>query len=285
MSDATQTREFLRDATGRPQVFFHGTNKLFTSFDEKSVGSNTGEGWLGNGFYFSHHRDAAESYGITVIEAVLAIERPFEFPPGVNPIRFVREKGGAEAFTDWVKAQGHDGIVSREVLHQVVAFSPEQIQVCPSVRMDAAVADPAQEGHGVTLYRAQFSTAALASRPPCKPSWADDSPIVQNTLSASGRWFTDSREEADWYLSNEYGEGGEIVAVRLPVEQAERFRVSNIPLKPGGKDVPENPMAFSRRPEKEFFLPADLAETATPLRANTMRALGTPEAIHAEMHR
>jgi hypothetical protein len=137
----------------------------------------------------------------------------------------------------------------------------------------------------VTLYRAQFSTAALASRPPCKPSWADDSPIVQNTLSASGRWFTDSREEADWYLSNEYGEGGEIVAVRLPVEQAERFRVSNIPLKPGGKDVPENPMAFSRRPEKEFFLPADLAETATPLRANTMRALGTPEAIHAEMHR
>jgi len=80
MSEATQTREFLRDSTGRPQVFFHGTNKPFTSFDEKSVGSNTGEGWLGNGFYFSPHRDAAESYGSTVIEAVLAIERPFEFP-------------------------------------------------------------------------------------------------------------------------------------------------------------------------------------------------------------
>ena len=44
-------------------------------------------------------------------------------------------------------------------------------------------------------------------------------------------------------------------------------------------------MAFSRRPEKEFFLPAELAETTTPLRANTMRALGAPVAIHAEMDR
>lgn len=64
--------------------------------------------------------------------------------------------------------------------------------------------------------------------------WISESPLFQNTLAATGRWFSD-------------------------------YRVSNMTLKPGWKDAPENPVAFSRDPKREFFLPGDMAERKRPI--------------------
>ncbi|HKI60830.1 MAG TPA: hypothetical protein VKA31_00915, partial [Mariprofundaceae bacterium] len=116
------------DENGKPLVVYHGTRKDIEQFRKESIGSATGEGWLGEGFYFSPHEDVAAAYGPNVVSAYLSIKNPFYFPENVNPIRFVEEKGGSQVFTDWVKAQGHDGIISTRVLVQTVAFDPTQIK-------------------------------------------------------------------------------------------------------------------------------------------------------------
>ena len=113
----------------------------------------------------------------------------------------------------------------------------------------------------VTLYRAQ----PLPSTPAAAPSWSDTHPQVAHMKTAAGRWFTDDRAEAEWYIRNEYFDNGLLVTVTLPKAQAEFYRVSNLPVKAGGKDAPDNPRAYSRRPEKEFFLPTEVALRAEPL--------------------
>lgn len=107
---------------------YHGGRTVIESFDKKMISSNTGEGWLGKGFYFSPHADVAPSYGPITTEAEITLKNPFYFPDDVNPIKFVKEMGGSEKFTEWVKSKGHDGIVSESLLHQIIAFEPEQIK-------------------------------------------------------------------------------------------------------------------------------------------------------------
>lgn len=117
----------------------------------------------------------------------------------------------------------------------------------------------------VTLYRACAASSATA-----KPSWMDGHPEVINSIRAGGRWFTDSLEEAEWYLQNEYFDNGQILALTLSSAQAEQYRVSNIPLKSGGKATADNPHAYSRRPEVEFYLPQEIASLATQLKSVPM---------------
>lgn len=114
----------------------------------------------------------------------------------------------------------------------------------------------------VRLYRVE-PKAEESPRNHSSPGWVLDGEAVHNTNQAAGRWFGESLEEVQWYLKNEYPDG-RIVYVDVPLRDVEKYRVSNIPEKPGGKDVPENPRAFSRRPEKEFFLPEDLVERRMP---------------------
>jgi hypothetical protein len=111
----------------------------------------------------------------------------------------------------------------------------------------------------ITLYRAQFSAAPAVS-----VGWWRDHPLVRNTDAATGRWFTDCIEEARWYLDHEYFDGGVIYTLTVPASKAERFRVSNLQLLPGGKYTADNPWAFSQRPEAEFFLPQEMASCARP---------------------
>ena len=106
---------------------YHGTNKEFAEFDVTKAGESTGEGWLGNGIYFSPHEDVAPAYGKHTKKAIVTLINPFIFPEDVNPIKFVKEHGGPTEFTKWVKDQGYDGIISDRVLHQVVAFDTSQI--------------------------------------------------------------------------------------------------------------------------------------------------------------
>ncbi len=106
----------------------------------------------------------------------------------------------------------------------------------------------------VRLYRAED----IPSTEPVEiPSYLLNSERVQRTLAASGRWFTDDPEEAWWYRKNEYP-NGRIVYVDVPRGDLTKSRVSNMP-DLGGENVAENPRAFSRRPEKEFFLPKEMA--------------------------
>jgi hypothetical protein len=110
----------------------------------------------------------------------------------------------------------------------------------------------------VTIYRAQ-PKAGSTGKP--IPDWVRESPEYQNSERASGRWWTDDLEEVEWYLKNEYPEG-EIVRLQVPKDVVEKHRVSNWPLKEGGKDAAENPRAFSRRPEKEIFLSEEALKNA-----------------------
>lgn len=116
------------DADGKPLVVYHGTSADFNAFDKSTFGKETGVGWLGNGFYFTPDESVSRSYGAKSMPVYLSLQNPFVFPDDVNPIRFVKEHGGKEGFADWVKARGHDGIISNNVLVQAVAFDPTQIK-------------------------------------------------------------------------------------------------------------------------------------------------------------
>ncbi|GAI23144.1 unnamed protein product, partial [marine sediment metagenome] len=105
----------------------------------------------------------------------------------------------------------------------------------------------------IRLYRAEEKPGSGNKA----PDWVEQYPEWQRTNQAVGRWFTDDLEEAEWYLNNMFIDG-KIVTVEVPKEVANRYRVSNLE-KGGGKDIEENPFAFSRRPEIEYFLPRNIA--------------------------
>ena len=117
--------EFVK-AQGEP--LYHGGGEVVEKFDKKMIGKSTGDGWLGEGFYFTPHADVAPSYGGKTTQIVADLKNPFRFPDDVNPIKFVKEHGGSKPFTEWVKKQGHDGVISDSVLHQTVVFEPSQIK-------------------------------------------------------------------------------------------------------------------------------------------------------------
>jgi len=108
------------------------------------------------------------------------------------------------------------------------------------------------------LYRFQGTEEASSVS-----SWISESAEYQNMMAAAGRWFADSLEEALWYECDH--EDGVVLCVDLDDELAENWRVSNIPLQPGGRELPDNPSAWSLRPEREFFLPLELAAMARPV--------------------
>ncbi len=111
----------------------------------------------------------------------------------------------------------------------------------------------------IRLYRAEPVNHEL----PPAPDWLAGSELYKNMVSALGRWFTDDIDEARWYLEEKASGREHIVYVDLTKEEAERYRVVNI----GGsrdKSVAESPLAYARRPEKDFFLPRDLADQKAP---------------------
>jgi hypothetical protein len=77
---------------------------------------------------------------------------------------------------------------------------------------------------------------------------------------AQGRWFllADDVERLDWYIKDA-GEGAKIQYVSVPKKDLEKYRVANISKTEDDLD----PRSFSREPENEFFLPRDIAKTAS----------------------
>jgi len=116
------------------------------------------------------------------------------------------------------------------------------------------------ENETIRLYRAEYSPKQSTL-----PSWITQAQDYQGTAQASGRWFTDDPEEAMWYLHNQYPDGdGRIMFVDVPRMEAERYRVSNTAAKTDF-NAADNPQRYSRRPDKEFFLPPEIAANKRPL--------------------
>ncbi|NTF17155.1 hypothetical protein G6L37_01755 [Agrobacterium rubi] len=107
--------------------------------------------------------------------------------------------------------------------------------------------------------------------------WVMESDEYRNMVAASGRWFADSFEEALWYRCDH--ENGHLLFIDLDDDVAEQWRVSSLAHLPGGRMTPDNPAAWSLRPDREFYLPVDLARLALPLDVDAI-----PETEDAALH-
>ena len=65
----------VRDSEGNLLKCYHSTNKEFSVFDRKKIGSATDDGIWGTGFYFSNRYN--DLYGDKVYEVYLNIRKPF----------------------------------------------------------------------------------------------------------------------------------------------------------------------------------------------------------------
>jgi len=99
-----------------------------------------------------------------------------------------------------------------------------------------------------TLYRAEAPSIAN----PKVSEWMRSTPEYKATVDATGRWFTDDLAEAKWYL-DDVQKGGSLYKVKIPSKEAEQMRISKLPEGHPAKE-------FSRRQDKEFFVPREIAE-------------------------
>lgn len=136
--------------SGRPKVFYHGTDKDFSVFSKDAIGSNTGElGWYGKGFYFASDYLQAGHYGKNILEVYLNIRNPFyidaehlmryrddlglteEELRNSDPARFLKNNRLSMKLSDLLEKDGYDGIVYSEdgvSFSEVIAFHPNQIK-------------------------------------------------------------------------------------------------------------------------------------------------------------
>ena len=124
----------------------------------------------------------------------------------------------------------------------IVAVAEMLTTKTPDVVMDdMQAAQEPRPDEMVTIYRAQEKRGEKR-----RPEWLEQNPDVQASDEATGKWWTDQREEAQWYLDKGMVEGN-IIEARVPRSVVEASRVSNLP-----ESHPAR--RFSRRPERELFL-------------------------------
>jgi len=115
-------------SSGRPMIFYHGSNKKFDSFDKNTIGSGTDAGWLGWGFYFYTNIHEAEQYG-KVSAYCLRITNPYFATHEDNErLAELNNVEASKAFTKQLMGQGYDGVYYNGNLRgETVVFEPEQI--------------------------------------------------------------------------------------------------------------------------------------------------------------
>lgn len=107
------------NANGTPKIVYHGTDGQFTIFEHDRIGSSTGVGMLGNGFYFTDKKNAAQNYGGNVMPAYLDIKNPY--------MATETDLYKLRAFD--LKAMGYDGVILQRPSGTVyVAFENTQIK-------------------------------------------------------------------------------------------------------------------------------------------------------------
>ena len=132
--------------------------------------------------------------------------------------------------------------------HQALEGSYPEAVLAPLARPAVALAKSLTQPM-TTLYRAEAPSIAN----PKVSEWMRDTPEYKATVDATGRWFTDDLAEAKWYL-DDVQKGGSLYKVRVPSKEAESMRVSKLPEGHPAKD-------FSRRQDKEFYVPKEVANS------------------------
>lgn len=135
--------------------------------------------------------------------------------------------------------------------------------------LNEAIGAPVADGH-TRLYRVwsrmadqrveagAAADAARAAGVQNVPDWVKDSAAFKRTVDATGRWFASDPEEILWYWNHAKANGDErwIVYVDVPHKVANETLVSKL-----AGDAKE----FSRRPDKEHFVPREVAYQATKI--------------------
>ena len=114
--------------TNQPYVFYHNSPSRFYEFDLGKVGSNTGHGSAGLGFFFGVKPNTR--YGAEKMKVLLRLEKPYRM--GLEESQQFDTVDKAVAFREKLQGQGHDGIIMdfREVGGNpyIVVFSPNQVK-------------------------------------------------------------------------------------------------------------------------------------------------------------
>jgi len=115
-------------SSGKPMIFYHGSNNKFDGFDKNTIGSGTDAGWLGWGFYFYTSLHEAEQYG-KVSAYCLRITNPYFATHEDNErLAELNNVEASKAFTKQLVGQGYDGVYYDGNLRgETVVFEPEQI--------------------------------------------------------------------------------------------------------------------------------------------------------------
>lgn len=160
----------VRDRNGNLLTVYHGTPRGdFTVFDSSKIGSSTDYGWYGKGFYFTPNERNAKYYAgylnsSRVMKGYLNLKNPYYFRKAktdsiqdvmsdIMGQRFDTAEETAEAFTDWLKEEGYDGLVADG---QYMALDSSQFKnadnVNPTSNPDVRYStETALEQHGIEL--------------------------------------------------------------------------------------------------------------------------------------
>lgn len=89
------------NADGTPKIVYHGSAEQFTAFSYGHIGSSTGVGILGDGFYFTDKKQLAKNYGDNVYPAYLQMKKPY----------MATESDAYKLNVADLQAKGYDGVI------------------------------------------------------------------------------------------------------------------------------------------------------------------------------
>ena len=98
---APEVSEYVLNEDGTPKVFYHGSDELFTTFGYDKIGSATGVGILGEGFYFTDQQKLGKKYGKNVYKAFLQMSNPY----------MASQEDLYRLNTEKLEKQGYDGVI------------------------------------------------------------------------------------------------------------------------------------------------------------------------------
>lgn len=98
---APEVSEYVLNEDGTPKVFYHGSDELFTTFGYDKIGSATGVGILGEGFYFTDQQKLGKKYGKNVYKVFLQMSNPY----------MASQEDLYRLNTAKLEKQGYDGVI------------------------------------------------------------------------------------------------------------------------------------------------------------------------------
>jgi len=135
------------DESGKPLTVYHGTSDNIKSFDLNHP-NRKDTGWLGRGVYLTDSPSLASDYSLlkggssspNVLPVHAKLENPYYATLADKERLMLKGKRGqeaADAWTEELKAKGHDGVIlqylakdvgEKNVSREIVVFDPKQIK-------------------------------------------------------------------------------------------------------------------------------------------------------------